>query len=258
MSVEDSAREQGWVPQEEWEGEPEDWVAAKEFVFRGELMNRIKKQSSELRNVHGEVNHLKDAIKTLGEHNKKIGEVQYKKALANLRKEKASAIVNEDPEKVAEIEDEIDSLKELRSEAAKEETVQKETGRPEIPPEIVEWLGKPESNWYHRDPILRGSADAIGAEYVRANPESSPQDLIKFVEREIRKEFPHKFDRTKSTPTGVLDPDTTPGTRKGTKKFTIKDVDEDTQRIAKTYVDLGVFDNVQEYIDQLVKTGDLG
>ena len=35
------AREMGWRPKEEWEGEPEKWRDAKEFVERGELYGKI-------------------------------------------------------------------------------------------------------------------------------------------------------------------------------------------------------------------------
>ena len=34
---EGQAREMGWRPKDEWEGEPEKWRDAKEFVERGEL-----------------------------------------------------------------------------------------------------------------------------------------------------------------------------------------------------------------------------
>ena len=38
---EGEAREMGWRPKEEWQGEPEKWRDAKEFVERGELYGKI-------------------------------------------------------------------------------------------------------------------------------------------------------------------------------------------------------------------------
>ena len=38
---ESEAREQGWKPKEEYEGDPEKWRPAKEFVERGELFGKI-------------------------------------------------------------------------------------------------------------------------------------------------------------------------------------------------------------------------
>ena len=35
------AREQGWKPQDEYEGDPNKWRPAKEFVERGELFGKI-------------------------------------------------------------------------------------------------------------------------------------------------------------------------------------------------------------------------
>jgi hypothetical protein len=44
---EQRAMEHGWRPKEEWEGDPEDWVSAREFNRRGELFARIAKYGNE-------------------------------------------------------------------------------------------------------------------------------------------------------------------------------------------------------------------
>ena len=55
------AREMGWRPKEEWEGEPEKWRDAKEFVERGELYGKIDSVGRELKET-------RKALKMLQEH----------------------------------------------------------------------------------------------------------------------------------------------------------------------------------------------
>ena len=62
---ESEAREQGWKPKEEYEGDPEKWRPAKEFVERGELFGKIDVLGRELKET-------KKALKLLQEHNSKI------------------------------------------------------------------------------------------------------------------------------------------------------------------------------------------
>jgi len=46
---ESEAREQGWKPQDEYEGDPNKWRPAKEFVERGELFGKIDSLGKELK-----------------------------------------------------------------------------------------------------------------------------------------------------------------------------------------------------------------
>ena len=46
---ESEARESGWVPKEEFTGDPKTWVDAAEFVRRGPLFKKIDTQSREIK-----------------------------------------------------------------------------------------------------------------------------------------------------------------------------------------------------------------
>ena len=41
---EQRASAEGWVPKEEWTGDPAQWRPAKEFLDRGELFKKIEEQ----------------------------------------------------------------------------------------------------------------------------------------------------------------------------------------------------------------------
>ena len=58
---EEQAREQGWRPKEEFDGDESKWRPAKEFVERGELFGKIDSLGKELKDT-------KKALKMLQEH----------------------------------------------------------------------------------------------------------------------------------------------------------------------------------------------
>ena len=69
-----TAREQGWVPKEEYQGDPEKWRGAKEFVERGELFGKIDSMGKELKET-------RKALKMLQEHHSHVQEAEYKRAV---------------------------------------------------------------------------------------------------------------------------------------------------------------------------------
>jgi len=75
---EEDAREMGWRPKDEWEGDPEKWRDAKEFVERGELYGKIDTMGRELKET-------KKALKMLQEHHSKVKETEFKRAVDELK-----------------------------------------------------------------------------------------------------------------------------------------------------------------------------
>lgn len=255
--AEEKAMDDGWRPEEEWEGDSADWVSAKEFNFRGELMSRISSQTGQLTNANKEIDRISKALNVLGEHHKKTAETEHKRILTSLKKEKALALEDGDSEGVVEIDDKIQDLKDSKKEEAaqvKEDKEELKDAAAEVPKEITKWLNDPKNDWYHKQPVLKGAANAIWDDYMNENPEADYTDVIKHMDKTIREEMPHKFEGTKRT-SKVTESD---GGRKRTKtKFTKKDLSEDQLEVAKTFVDTGIFSNVQEYVNELVENGDL-
>ena len=77
-TYEDQAREQGWKPKEEYQGDPNKWRPAKEFVDRGELFSKIDSMGKELKET-------KKALAMLQEHHSKVRETEYNKAVLELK-----------------------------------------------------------------------------------------------------------------------------------------------------------------------------
>lgn len=261
--TEEKARTQGWVSEDEWveQGkDADDWVDAKQFVFRGELMQRIQQQSKQLNELNGKNDQLTKALKKLGEVNSKVAEEGYQKAIRDLKRQKAAALSDEDHEAVIEIDDKIDELKEAQKAVAEESVIEdSKPADPNIPsPEYAAWVAKPENNWYTNDPVLRGVADAIGMEYYNSHPGVPMQDVLDYVSKQIKIEMPHKFGGSKPTAPAVIEGGGKPKPTGKKPKFTAKDLDDEQLKMAKTFVETGALPDIQTYVDQLVEIGELG
>lgn len=258
VSIEDRASEKGWVPKEEWEGDPDQWRPAKEFIDRGELMDRISSQSRQLDKYNSKIEDLEKSLTILAEHNKKIAKQEYEKAIKDLKTKKAEALQYGDHDTVVEIDEQMDELKESKKEIDKAEETQPKSKNEGPHPDVVQWM---ESNsWYNNNLVLQGAADAIAKQYLSSNPSSAdnPKEVLDYVSREIRKEFPDKFS-TKRRPSGTADPAST-GTAekgKGKTKYTVKHLSPEQRNVAKKFASTGVMTE-QDYVDQLVELGELG
>jgi hypothetical protein len=255
--AEQRARSGGWVPKEEWDGNEDDWVDYREFNLRGELMERIQHQTRQLKRNNKTIDDLKNAIKALGEHNSKIAEVQYNRALHVLKAERATALTEGNAERVAEIEDNLEKLNEAKENSKLEFNLDEEpTEEPEINEQFRQWVQKPSNSWYGRDIPMTATADALSVKFAQEKDgKFSPTELLEFVDKAIRKEFPHKF-KTGAPRVSESDASGTARVVRG-RKFSARDLNDEQRSIGKRFVDSGAFSNIQEYVDQLAELGEI-
>lgn len=184
--VESKAREGGWRPLDEWDGDPADWRDARAFLDRGELLNKISTTNRENKE-------LRKAFKLLQEHNLKASQAAYEKALSDLKAKRVEAMRDNEPEKAIAIEEQIDAVKdsiaEVKATVAREQATTQEAEQ--INPVFAGWVEK--NSWYGQDTELREFADDTGRAYAKANPGKAPEDVLKYVSERVRKAYPEKF-----------------------------------------------------------------
>lgn len=236
---ETTARNQGWVPKEEWQGDPDDWTDAKEFVRRGELFTKISSQSSEIKD-------MKKAMAALVEHHQKVKETEFSRALNYLKEQKKAALVEGDADKLLEVEDAIDLLKTERTQV-KDETPAKT--QKDLSPVFVSWVR--ENQWYAQDAEMRSFADDIGVGYYNRHPGSSEQDVYQYVQERVKKAYPEKF-KGRATPIPTVESGNS-GQGGAPKKDTVR-LTEEQEKVMKTFVRQGVMTK-EEYIADLRKIG---
>lgn len=177
--IQEKAMSQGWVPKEEFQGEEDEFIDAAEFVRRGELFQKIESQSKEMK-------HLRAALNELAKHNAKVREVEYKRAVDDLKRQKKEALAEGDSDRVVEIDDQIDLVKDQQK-LLQQQQVQQVVPQ-EVDPAFTAWVNK--NPWYESNPEMKKFADRLGT--VLAT-EMSPVEVLKEVEKEVKERFKDKF-----------------------------------------------------------------
>jgi len=229
------AREQGWVPKEEFNGEEHMWYDAGEFLRRGPLFQKIDSVSKENKD-------LKLALREMKNLQAKIRETEYANAIRDLKAKKRDALAEGDADAVIDAEEKIELVKEeqlqLREQNAYEPPVEAE-----LQPEFVDW--KTRNPWYSSTPHMKVFADTLGIDLAKQGVPKS--EVLKKVEAAVRKEFPNKFRNPNQDKPGAVESGTSKTTTSSSFQLT-----DDEHRAMKTFVRQGIMTEA-EYKEQLKK-----
>jgi regulator of replication initiation timing len=268
------ARSNGWMNKEEWVkagNSEEEHVSAFEFNRAGDLISRIKSQSSEIGNLRTDLDAraerleaLETTLQSLVTHNKKLAESQVKQTRSDLYKERAEAIVEQDPAKVAELDEALDELKRIEQDSMEIADKTKEKELEDQDDKVVltdqqyqfaQWVDQPENEWFQKDPGLRGAFLGIGDEVARELGENSDLTVIlDTAKKELVRRFPGSFQGAKPPPGNKenLEGDGD----KSSDTHSINDLSDEQRMVARRFEAEGVM-SVKEYIEQLAATGEL-
>lgn len=179
--IEQRAMEMGWRPRDEFNGTDDDFIDAKEFVRRKPLFDKIEHTTKEVKQLRRTL----DALKT---HYTKVQETEFKRALDRLKVARQEAISNGDgatfdaiDTEIKRVEKEVDTIEQVKNEPAEVETV--------TDPRFVSWTNR--NPWYNSVSYMRKFADEVGVRLAQQGME--PIEVLKEVEKAVRKEFPNKF-----------------------------------------------------------------
>lgn len=231
-AVEVKAMDEGWVPQDQWEGDPDLWRPAKEFVDRGELFKKIDDQNRT-------VKELKRALDDMKKHHSQVRETEYAKALTALKEQKQTALEDGNAAQVIKLDDQIDLVKDEQKALKAEPAVSAETSPS---PEFTNWTNR--NKWYDTSQPMRAYADALGRELAYGGME--PSKVLAEVERQVKQEFPNKFTNPNRDKPGVVEGSSSKG-GKANESFALSD---EERRVMQRFVRSGVMTEA-EYIKDL-------
>lgn len=230
--IEVEAREQGWKPKEEYEGDPAKWRPAKEFVERGELFGKIDHMGKELKET-------RKALKMLQDHHTKVRETEYNRALTELKALQKKHLEEGNSDGYLET---TELLTDLKAEQKAREVVQQNV--PNQPdPRFINWVSA--NKWYEKDAEMRKYADTLGAGYAASNPGIDPEEVLQYVTKEVRTRFSTKFvnpNREK--------PSTVEGASTGAANKSSFELTDDERKVMNTFVRAGVMSK-EDYIAQV-------
>jgi hypothetical protein len=233
--IEQKALEQGWRPRDQFEGNDDDFIDAKEFVRRGELFSKIEHQNKELKAV-------RQALEAFKVHHGKVKEAEYARALKSLQDARKEAFRQGEHEQAFALEEKIDEIK------AEKDAIVQEAQTPAVQNvnhEFSEWMTR--NKWYTADAELREEADALGIGYHQKG--KSPNEVLQLVEQRIKKMFPEKFSNPKASQPSKVEG----SSRQGSSRAESLSMDDTERAIMRKIVSTGVMTE-KEYIAELKKT----
>jgi len=237
---EQRAMDKGWRPQSEWNGNPDEWRTAKEYLDRSSFFEKIEHQKREIQQLRQDVHDAK-------EHMQKLREVQNKDIVGRLEKDKLAALEEGDYNSVVNIDKRI---REAEIYSNNDISAVNTTSPPQTDPLFEEWLQ--DNNWYNTDPQLRTFADASGISYRQNNPNATPQEVYSHVTELTKRAYADKFNPRKADPQTTSPSHVSQPTKKKTGSgYTPSDLDDNQKRVGQRFVKLGLFKNLQEYVDIL-------
>ena len=241
--TENKATDLGWKPKDQWEGNPEEWRSAKEFVDRQSLFDKID-------NLKSTIWELKRDYKSVYETISKAERAKYDSEIMKLKAERKQAAREGDTEKVVEISDQLEQVQ-----ATATQPVVTQQG-PD--PVYAEWEQK--NKWYRDKPELKNDADDFGRIFRMQNPNSSMQEMLDYVTTKMRKIYPEDLGvKSKLSAANVDGGGNTqrPANRSG--KFTENDLTSTEAEVMRKMVKLKIYGNIpeadakQKYIASLMK-----
>lgn len=227
---ETTARERGWRPEEEYDGEGV-WVDAPEFNRRTELYDKISSQNKVIKNLNKKFDNLVS-------HTKGVVERTREKTIAEIEERRQKAVQLGDTESFNEIDKELEEAKkipEFTDSAESEETGEsgEETGEDkpiEIPQTIKDFAEKNKS-WFEKDQEMTDfMLFKVQQITNRGKGKVTLETAMAEAEEEVRKTFPSHFENPrKKKPSPVLS--SSKESRKESKAKTISDLTKEQRGV---------------------------
>lgn len=181
--LEAKARDMGWRPLDEFNGDEVDFIDAGEFVRRKPLFDKIEQNSKALKAT-------RDTLEAFKTHYQKVKETEYARALTDLKSQLRDAKKAGDHDLAFEIEEAKERVEqEQNTFKAEQEEIARQNQVDNINPVFEQWISR--NTWYKDAKYMRTFADEVGTSLHSKG--ISPEQILVEVEKAVKKEFPHKF-----------------------------------------------------------------
>jgi hypothetical protein len=254
--VDNKARTKGWRPLEEWHGEPEDWVDSREFLGREPLFDRIQDLKNQL---HQNSQKFDKEFQVMANHFAQMRDIEYKRALAELKGQIAIAKDEKDVDTVETLTTQLAAVEQERKITTQATQAATQPTSNADPEKFRQW--KIKNEWFDKDTELQDEAMSMGIGYSARHPTKSQDEVYAYVEKRIKQIYPEKFQsmdnqdegETKQVASAVEGGSTGKkplGAKKG--KLSVGDLDEREKEVMKTFIKRGVLTQ-EKYLEDLAK-----
>jgi hypothetical protein len=171
------AKDMGWTPREEWQGEPQKWKPAEQFIRDGREI-----QQSTARELRA----MREQVERIGGATSRI--IQDKEAEINARWEAHLAQATEDGDTKAVLE--------LAKQPPTASVVSRQNGRD---PTVQQWIA--DNPWYEAHPRAKALATEISNRLAAVGEDTATQ--LKEAKAEVMQRYPELFGKPAKAPPGV-------------------------------------------------------
>lgn len=228
--AEEKAKAQGWVPKEQFRGDPEKWVDAKTFAERGEKIVPILKERND--HLEKEIREMKQTFQQFTDYHRQTEERVYNRAVKELESRRLQAVEDGDTDAFRQAEAERLELEKARPAVPV---------TPSEPPEFGAF--KTKNSWYGTDPELTAEADALGRGYADGGMDYSK--VLEKVENTIKKLYPEKFTNTRRDETASVSFAADTGLPQKSKARTYENLPADAKATCDKFVKQGLLTKEQ-------------
>lgn len=200
------ASKYGWVPQDKYRGDPNDWVDAK--TFNEKFVPAIQANRQSHKELREELDRVKRAtqesmaiLKKTQEEALARKDAEYQQTISTLKSQHREAIRDGNDALADDLEQKIDTLNGDRSKLKNE--LKKEPEPTEPAPELVSWVD--ENKWFQEDAELRDYAFYLGNKWDKEGTNPGGKALLDKMTAEVRRMFPHKFDNQNRNRPGAVE-----------------------------------------------------
>jgi hypothetical protein len=182
------AQRLGWVPKDQFRGDPEKWRPAEEFLERGESLMPLLQR--DIKRLHRQIDQDRKTFAEFMEKAEKdrfaAEERAYKRGKAEAEAKLDAAIQNADVAGAQQAKRELAALEEAKPQAPQKI----EEKKPQVDPDIQEWMD--ENPWFNKDQALTAYAGKVFGQLENAGGMSRKQMLAETKKR-VMERFPEDF-----------------------------------------------------------------
>jgi len=236
-SMEQKAFDQGWRPEDEFNGPSENWKTAKEYVRDGEWMTQMN-------DLKGQISSQQKSFDHRIENLNKLNKAQTEAKIKSLKSQQREAVLTSDADAHDQLQGEIEELQ------AKPETEDKPADQPGKDPAIVAWEAK--NSWFNDMSDERGEV-AVGVwnSYINKNPTASVAQTLAHIDERIERLYPSNIDNPRRNQKNTIENNTRRSARKS-KGLTMGDLTNDER---EQYGHIGhMFKNEAEFLQTVADT----
>jgi hypothetical protein len=201
LSVEEKARQRGWVPTEEWKGDPDRALDAETFLARAEdnlplLKSNVQLLERRLADTQKELRETKDSFQQYNTHIKQAHE----RELTRLKKELRGAVEEGDTVKFDAIQGEIDALRPTAAvpQAPAEGGIDNRFNDQQA---LSDWKNE-NSWWYEEDVDMAEYANKVDTHLANVKRDLTHREHLEELTKRVKRRFPDRFDTSEPSKKG--------------------------------------------------------